>query len=142
MRAIKKIFVVWYVYVKTVPDRLYPFRSEIEGRFVRGRASYEQAVSVAWEKYGLHHLGFKLTVYREAFHFIGAVAFIVVTAALSQEFLNSERALYVLLGSAIVALFAQEFYFHPKYYKQPTVKGVSDWLSWVIPMILYIILFR
>ena len=26
-----------YLYIESIPDRLYPFTSEIEGRFVRGR---------------------------------------------------------------------------------------------------------
>jgi hypothetical protein len=138
----KTKLVALYQFVKTFPDRMYPFKREIEGKFVRGRAAYEQAVAEAWEQYGLHHLGFKLTVYRETFHFIGAIMFIVLTTLISQYFLDSERALYVLMGGAIVALFAQEFYYHPKYYGQPTVKGVSDWLTWVIPMIVYLFLFR
>lgn len=138
----KKMMAKVYAFIRTVPDQLYPFTCEIEGTFVRGRASYEHAVAAAWEMYGPHHLGYKLTLYREAFHFLGAVIFITLTALLSQQFLNSERALYVLLGSAILALFAQEFYYHPKYYAQPTIKGVSDWLTWVVPMVLYIVLFR
>jgi hypothetical protein len=132
----------WYQFFKTFPDRMYPFRAEIEGQFVRGRESYELAVTQAWEKYGPHHIGFKLTFYREVFHFMGAITFIVVVTLLSHRFLNSEGALYVLMGCAIAALFVQEFYYHPKYYSQPTIKGVSDWLSWVVPMITYLFLFR
>ena len=132
----------FYLFGKTFPDRMYPFKREIEGEFVRGRAAYEQAVNEAWEKFGPHHIGFKLTCYRDAFHFLGAIVFILLTTILSQYFLDSERALYVLMGSAIAALFAQEFYFHPKYYAQPTIKGVTDWLSWVLPMLMYLFLFR
>jgi len=121
---------------------MYPFKSEIEGKFVRGRESYEHAVAQAWEKYGPHHLGYKLTFYREAFHFIGAVIFIVLTTVLSHQFLKSDVALYVLMGGAIGALFLQEFYFHPKYYAQPTIKGIADWLFWVVPMITYLLLFN
>ena len=132
----------FYLFGKTFPDRMYPFKREIEGKFVRGRASYEQAVAEAWGKFGPHHLGFRLTFYRETFHFFGAIIFILLTTVVSQYFLDSERALYVLMGGAIVALFAQEFYFHPKYYEQPTVKGVFDWLTWVIPMLMYLFLFK
>jgi hypothetical protein len=138
----KALFARWYSFVKTFPDRMYPFKVEIEGQFVRGRASYELAVSQAWEKFGPHHIGFKLTFYREVFHFVGAIVFIVLMTVLSHQFLNSETALYVLMGSAIAALFAQEFYYHPKYYSQPTIKGVSDWLSWVVPMIAYLFFFH
>jgi hypothetical protein len=132
----------FYLFVKTFPDRMYPFRVEIEGRFFRGKTSYELAVNQAWEKYGPHHLGFKLTMYRDVFHFMGAVVFILLMTLLSHRFLNSEAALYVLMGSAILALFVQEFYYHPKYYSQPLVKGITDWLSWVVPMMAYLFLFR
>ncbi len=127
-----------YLGVKTFPDRMYPFRSEIEGSFVRGRASYERAVELAKEKYGPQHLGYKLTAYREAFHFSGSIVFLLVTAVLSQQFFNSEVAFYVVVAGAIIALFVQEFYYHPKYYAQTTLKGVTDWLAWIIPMVLYI----
>lgn len=142
MTRLKRTILAWYLFVKILPDRLYPFRSEVEGRLVRGRASYELAVNRAWERYGPHHLGFKLTMYREIFHLVGAIVFIVIMTVLSHQFLNSTMALYVLMGSAILALFAQEFYYHPKYYAQPLIKGVSDWLVWVIPMMMYLFLFH
>lgn len=138
----KEKITAFYLFGKTFPDRMYPFRVEIEGQFVRGRAAYEHAVDQAWEKFGPHHLGFMLTMYREVFHFLGALVFIVLMTVLSHQFLNSDVALYVLMGSAILALFAQEFYYHPKYYAQPMVKGISDWLTWVVPMMAYLFLFR
>ncbi|MBX9906514.1 hypothetical protein K2X96_01280 [Patescibacteria group bacterium] len=127
-----------YEFMETVPDRLYPFACEIEGRLVRGRRSYMQALDRAVEMYGPHHFGYKLIVYRTAFHFLGSVFFIVCAALISQKLLGSEMALYVLLGAAIIALFVQEFYSHPKRYGQSRQKGILDWLTWVIPMMVYI----
>ncbi|OGG41752.1 hypothetical protein A2837_00860 [Candidatus Kaiserbacteria bacterium RIFCSPHIGHO2_01_FULL_46_22] len=127
-----------YDFFETLPDRLYPFASEIEGRWVRGRRSYLHALNHAVLTYGPHRFGYKLTVYRATFHFLGAVLFIIFAALISQKLLGSEAALYVLLGAAIVALFLQEFHFHPKRYGQSRQKGVIDWLTWVIPMVVYI----
>jgi len=127
-----------YEFFETLPDRLYPFASEIEGRWVRGRSSYLYALNNAFEKYGPHRFGYKLTVYRATFHFLGAVLFIIFAALVSQKLLGSETALYVLVGAAIVALFIQEFHSHPKKYGQSRQKGVIDWLTWVIPMAIYI----
>lgn len=127
-----------YLYIESLPDRLYPFACEIEGRIVRGRQSYLRAVDRALEKYGPNRLGYKLMVYRGAFHFIGSVFFIVFATLVSRELFGSEIALYVLLGVAIAGLFFQEFYSHPKRYQQARHKGVTDWLTWVIPMMIYI----
>lgn len=136
MRA---LFKKMYLYCESMPDRLYPFTAEIEGRFVRGRESYKQAVERAMEKYGPNHLGYKLQFYRGAWHFMGSVLFIVFATLISQELFGSETAIYVLLGAAIFALFVQEFIYHPNRFKQSPRKGIADWLTWVIPMVLYVI---
>ncbi len=128
-----------YLYCESIPDRLYPFASEIEGRFVRGRESYMQAVEKAIETYGPNRLGYKLQFYRGAWHFIGSVIFIVFSTLISQKLFGSEVALYVLLGVAILALFIQEFFSHPMRFQQTRGKGIADWLTWVVPMVLYAI---
>ena len=127
-----------YYFIESIPDRLYPFACEIEGKMVRGRRSYMRAVEHALEKYGPNRLGYKLVVYRGTFHFIGSVLFILFATLISQKFFGSEIALYILVGIAIAGLFFQEFYSHPKRYQQARHKGVTDWLTWVIPMMIYI----
>ncbi|MES2006673.1 MAG: hypothetical protein V4436_01030 [Patescibacteria group bacterium] len=131
-----------YLYFITLPDRLYPFRNEIEGKLVRGQRSYEQAVKVALEKYGLGRLGYRLMFYRETFHFLGSILFIISATVISKNLFGSDAALYVLLLAAIVALAFQEFYVHPKSFGQRTQKGIADWLVWVAPMVIYLLLFR
>lgn len=136
MRALLKRL---YLYCESIPDRLYPFTSEIEGRFVRGRESYKKAVEHAINTYGPNRLGLKLQFYRGAWHFIGSVLFIVFSTLISQKLFGSEVALYVLLGAAILALFVQEFFSHPVRFQQSRKKSVADWLTWVVPMVLYVI---
>ena len=65
--------------------------------------------------------------------------FIVIATLVSQKLFGSEIALYILLGTAIVALFIQEFISHPNRFQQSRKKGIADWLTWVIPMVLYVI---
>lgn len=130
-----------YASILSLPDRLYPFRCEIEGRLVRGRRSYEHAVAHAFQTYGEGRFGYKLLLYRESFHFIGAVLFITSAGLISKMFFGGDTALYVLLGSAILALSIQEFYIHPRKYGQRTQKGIADWFVWVIPMFAYLFLF-
>lgn len=127
-----------YGYLVTLPDRLYPFKSEIEGQFVRGRRSYEQAVEKALSVYGEGRLGYKLMLYREAFHFVGSILFITFATLVSRDLFGSDVALYVLLSAAILALAYQEFYVHPKTFGQHVRKGVTDYLVWVVPMLVYI----
>jgi hypothetical protein len=134
----RNLFKKIYEFTETIPDYLYPFACEIEGRWVRGRKSYLQALNHAFDTYGPHRLGYKLTVYRAGFHFLGAVLFIIFSAIVSKKLLGSEIALYILLVAAIVALFIQEFHSHPKRYGQSKQKGWLDWLTWTIPMLVYI----
>lgn len=126
----------------TLPDRLYPFACQVEGSWVRGRRSYEQAVEQALETYGLNRLGYKLTIYRETFHFLGSIICIVLAALLSKLLFGSDTALYAVLVAAVVALFYQEFYLHPKLYGQHYQKGVTDLLAWLTPMAAYFFLFK
>lgn len=131
-----------YHYFVVLPDRLYPFKCKIGGKIVRGQRSYEQAVNRALKLYGLNRLGYKLTLYREVFHLIGSITFILIATVVSKELFGSDTALYVLFGAAVVALFFQEFYVHPKFYGQHYQKSVVDWLAWVLPMASYFFLFR
>jgi hypothetical protein len=134
---VKKLFADSYHFLLTVPDRLYPFRREIEGKWVRGQRSYEAAVNDALQKYGLGRLGYKLMLYRETFHFLGSLIFMVVSTLVARDLFGSDAALYVLLIIAVMALSFQEFYLHPKTYGQHAGKGVADWLVWVVPIAVY-----
>jgi len=127
-----------YDFFVTLPERLYPFRCEIEGRFVRGQASYKRALDQAVKRYGPHRLEYKLTIYRGTFHVLGSVLFIIFAALLSKKLLGSEIALYVMVAAAIVALFIQEFYAHPRRFGQLRKKGIIDVAGWVVPMMVYI----
>jgi hypothetical protein len=131
-----------YHYLLTIPDRLYPFKCQIEGQWVRGQRSYEAAVKQALVQYGLGRLGYKLMLYRELFHFIGSLLFIVFSTLVAKDLFGSDIALYVLLAAAVLALSYQEFYLHPKSYGQHARKGVTDWLVWVAPMVAYVALFK
>lgn len=128
-----------YLFIHTIPDRLYPFASDVEGTFVRGRASYKQALEQSFNKYGPNHFGFKLTFYRSTFHLLGSVVSILCAAFISQRLFGSEIALYILMALMIVGIFIQEFYWQPKQLGQLRYKGVIDWLTWVTPVFVYLI---
>lgn len=130
-----------YLYLVTLPDRWYPFASEIEGKWVRGQRSYTDAVERAIATYGPGRLGYKLTLYRESCHFVGSIIFIFCATLISKNVLGSEKALYVLLGTAIIALSFQEFYVHPKHWHQKARKGIFDWFSWTLPVLIYVVRF-
>lgn len=138
MRARRQPFTSLYQAIVELPDRLYPFANKIEGRMVRGKRSYEHALSAAFTDYGPGRFGYKLLLYRETFHFLGAILFITSAGLVSKVFFGSDVALYVLLGAAIIALSFQEFYIQPKRYGQRTQKGVTDMFTWIIPMMAYL----
>lgn len=122
----------------TLPDHFYPFKNEVNGRWVRGVRSYTKAVARAHKKHGVGRLGYKLTIYRETFHFAGSVIFIGLATFVSNSFFGSQTALYILLCAAIAALTYQEFYLHPRRYGQQVKKGILDWSFWVLPMLVYL----
>lgn len=122
----------------TLPDKLYPFSFSSHGKRVRGSTSYNHELARALKRYGKGHIGYKLVAYRETFHFVGAVLFILFAALVSRSLLGGDTALYVLLGAALVAITFQEFYLHPRMYGQLLPKGVVDWLAWSVPIGLYL----
>lgn len=136
----KQVLRNFYLFIHTIPDRLYPFSCDIEGKFVRGRESYKRALEESFAKYGPNHFGFKLTFYRGTFHLLGSIVFIVLATFISQRLFGSEIALYILMSMMIIGIFIQEFYWQPKQLGQLRYKGVVDWLTWAMPILLYLTL--
>lgn len=120
-----------------LPDRLYPFKTEVRGQWVRGIRSYNARLARYEQKYGMGHYGFKLNVYRQVFHLVGSILFLLIAAYLSQSFFGSVNAMYILLTAAILLISFQEFYLHRRMYQQLWQKGIIDWLSWCVPMGIY-----
>lgn len=129
-----------YLFLVTIPDRLYPFRTKVAGKWVRGKRSYDAALMRVRRRLGPGHFGYKVLAYRQLCHLLGALALIVVSTVVAKEFLGSEAALYVVLALAILFISFQEFYLHPKYYGQLWRKSVADWMVWVAPIALFLFL--
>jgi hypothetical protein len=126
-----------YHWLVTIPDKLYPFRTEVEGRWVRGIRAYNATLARYQRKYGIGHYGYKLVAYRTFFHLIGAILFLIIAAYLSQELFGSAKAIYAFLIAAVALISFQEFYLHRRMYNQLWRKGFADWLSWCAPMGVY-----
>jgi hypothetical protein len=129
----------FYDELVTLPDRMYPFRSRIEGEWVRGMRSYNHAVEAAFRKYGPGHYGARLVLYRSAFHVVGSVAVIAGAAIIFQDAFGSRVALYVVLALTALFISFQEFYLQRRTMKQIWKKAAIDWASWVAPMLAYIL---
>ena len=120
-----------------LPDRLYPFKTEVHGQWVRGVRSYN-ATFVRYEReYGIGHYGFKLDAYRQLFHLAGSILFLVAAAYLSQSLLGSFNAMYAFFAAAVLLISFQEFYLHRRMYQQLWKKSVIDWLAWCMPIGVY-----
>lgn len=124
-------------YIETIPDRLYPIATKIEGRRVRGLESYRQALAEAYAKYGPNQFSYRLIAYRAFFHLIGSILFLLGSAAIAHNLFGSETALYIIVAVAVGLLTLQEFYLHPRRYGQIRSKGIADWLTWVVPIMIY-----
>ena len=130
-----------YQFFITLPDRFYPFRAQVEGQWVRGRRAYEKAAAKYERKYGHGHIGFGLNCYRSCFHIVGSIILIVLATVIAREYIGSDRALYALLAVVVFGMAFQEFYLHPRRYKQLRRKGILDWLSWSVPIGVYLFFF-
>lgn len=129
-----------YPFLVSIPDRLYPFRTNVEGEWVRGKRSYDAALRRVRRKLGPGHFGYKVLAYRQACHLLGAILLIIISSIIAKELFGSEAALDVVLVLAVLAISFQEFYLHPKYYGQLWRKSVADWAVWVTPIALFLFL--
>jgi hypothetical protein len=129
-----------YQFFITLPDRFYPFASTVGGKRVRGSRSYNHELERMIRRRGKGSFGYKLIAYRQVFHLFGALLFILVATFVSKRFFGSDVALYILLFSAVALVTFQEFYLHPRRYHQHLPKGVIDWLAWVVPIGVFVLM--
>jgi hypothetical protein len=120
-----------------LPDRLYPFKTEVEGQWVRGVRSYNETLARYQRIYGPGRYGYKLNAYRQIFHLAGSIFFLASAAYLSQSLFGSTIALYAFLFAAVFFISFQEFYLQRRTYQQLWRKGVLDWLAWCLPIGIY-----
>ena len=120
-----------------LPDRLYPFRTQVQGQWVRGVRSYNATFARYQRKYGSGHYGFRLEAYRQLFHLFGSILFLLIAAYLSQSLFGSADAIFVFLVAAVFLISFQEFYLHRRMYQQLWKKGIIDWLAWCLPLGIY-----
>ncbi|HEX7651525.1 MAG TPA: hypothetical protein VF439_02300 [Candidatus Paceibacterota bacterium] len=126
-----------YHFVVTLPDRLYPFRNEIEGQWVRGIRSYDRALERAFHAYGDGHYGYRLAFYRFLFHVVGALIVLSGATFVAHRLFGGTIALIVLLALAMAFITYQEFVLQRRMYRQLWRKGVIDWLTWCVPLAFY-----
>lgn len=122
-----------------LPDRLFPFKTKVRGQWVRGIRSYDARLARYQRFYGIGHYGYRLGAYRQFFHFIGSILFLITAAYISKKFFGSNEALPAFLVAALFLISFQEFYLHRRMYQQLWKKGILDWLVWCMPLGLYFI---
>lgn len=120
-----------------LPDRLYPFKNEVAGQWVRGLRSYNAALTRYQHIYGSGRYGYRLGTYRQLFHLIGSILFLILAAYASQTLFGTKDAMYMFLALAVAFISFQEFYLHRRLYEQLWRKGVLDWLVWCLPFGIY-----
>jgi hypothetical protein len=94
------------------------------------------------EKRGTGHIGGWLTLYRTFFHLAGSILFIAAALLVARELIGFDAALYFILGALTAFITYQEFYLHPRYYRQIFMKGLIDWFAWVAPIGIYLFYFH
>ncbi len=132
----------FYEALVTLPDRLYPFKTEVGGEYVRGVRAYTARLERVEAEYGHGHFGLLLEAYRQLFHLVGSILFLICAALVSAVFFPSSHAMLVFLALAVAFITFQEFYLHRRLYEQLWKKGLLDWLSWCAPLGAYLFFFR
>lgn len=130
-----------YHFFLVIPEHLYPFKNEVEGKWVRGVRSYNLTLRRYRRKYGAGRLGFALMAYRSAFHMFGSVLVIIGATFLTRAFFGSDIALFALLFGLVFFISYQEFILHRRRYRQLWKKSIVDWFSWVMPIGVYFFFF-
>ena len=124
------------------PDTVYPFKTKVEGEWVRGIRSYNATVRRYQRKYGIGRYGYKLAAYRQIFHLAGSLLVIYMATLLALDFLGSRAALAIVLLLATFSISYQEFFFQRRRYRQHWAKAVTDWFVWCAPMGAYLLFLR
>ncbi len=125
-----------YNFIITIPDRLFIFPSHISGKTVFFRKSYNYVHDTCTLKYGDAYHCTSLLIYREIFHFAGAILIILFSHFI---FTKTGFKIFpiIILGLLTLWITFQEFYLHPTFYNQNLYKGIIDWLVWIVPIIIY-----
>jgi hypothetical protein len=138
MHTARRVLVNFYGFVVRVPDYLYPFSEIIEGKRVRWKRAYDQALSRMNEIHGRGRSGPRIMLYRSVFHILGSLLFILFATLVSLDLFGNEIALYALFGMAAFALAYQEFFLQPRTLGQTRLHGMVDLLCWLVPFGVYL----
>lgn len=129
-----------YNYLLTIPDRLYPFRViNDEGVILFGQSAYDYEMKRNRRLFGYEFTmrSPKVFVYREVFHLLASIFLVYVAHILGKNFGTLNGIAFIIL--IVTSISFQEFYIHPKYYHQRTVKTITDWVVWMVPVLVYIL---
>jgi len=141
MHSVRRVCFGFYNFCVRIPDNLYPFSEVIEGKKVRWKAAYDQALARMNEAQGgFGHYGARLIAYRSFFHILGSLLFILFATLVSEDLFGSQIALYALFGMAAFALLYQEFFLQPRTFGQLRIHSIVDVLSWIVPFGIYLYL--
>lgn len=124
-----------YEFLVRFPDHCYPLPARVQGKRVRGIASYSRAVKRS-EAHHHGHIGPVLVAYRTLFHVLGSVLVILTAVFLSRVF-GTQTIIYIVFALTVAWIAYQEAYLHPTYYHQIWWKGMIDWIAWTLPLSLY-----
>lgn len=131
----------FYDYLITFPERLYPFTERTKiGEKVTGERAYrlvaKKNVELYEDAYSLKSP--KLLLWRAVFHLGGSVFLVFIADQLFKHMSFFNGFAFLVLASVCIAI--QEFYLHPHYYNQKPQKGIIDFATWMLPILLYILL--
>lgn len=127
-----------YDWLIRLPGYFYPFATVVNGKRRRGMASYQCALELIKETETKIIYPAKVLIHREMSHLLGSLI-AIPTGSFLGVLLNTPVVTYIFFILLIIFITIQEFYIHPKYYRQIWWKSCIDWSMWVGPIILFLL---
>jgi hypothetical protein len=128
-----------YNWIIKFPGYFYPFVSIIDGERKRGMASYQCALRLIRETETKIIYPAKVLIHSELSHLLGSLI-AIPTASFLGVVLQAPIVTYAFLIFIILFITIQEFYIHPKHYRQIWWKSCIDWSMWVGPIVIFLLL--
>jgi hypothetical protein len=86
------------------------------------------------------HSIFGWVMWREAIHVAGSIGLIAFTHLL--RYLGWGSAHIFIFIALVLFITYKEFRRDPRLYHQRLYKGVADWIGWLLPFVLYFLIFQ
>ena len=140
-KYVHSFFAPFRDFMRTIPERTYPFvERDAQGKKVYLDRAFKRRNEMCLQELGsmpnihCHRIFF----WREFLHLFGGVMFWFIALVIHYYF--GTPTSYILPAILIIFLAFQEFFIDRIRYNQKWIRGVIDWVVWIIPLVLFFLI--